>query len=195
MFTSRSNTLFNGRAIKVSVENDSAPVSFREVIHRWQNDSGFRAFFIGLLQDSPFSAFRWETPPVTSATADRPFEFVIVDSPEIALDPDPAPFAAHLKNRGPGEVVAFSNLGRDAILIAPCPADPLADYGHLAPYLRHAQESQQHRLWESVGAAMQRRISARPVWLNTAGGGVAWLHVRLDDRPKYYQYAGYCKVP
>ncbi|MGI9175867.1 MAG: DUF6940 family protein [Rhodothermales bacterium] len=24
------------------------------------------------------------------------------------------------------------------------------------------------------------------MWLSTAGGGVSWLHVRLDSRPKYY---------
>ena len=33
---------------------------------------------------------------------------------------------------------------------------------------------------------MARRVGARPVWLSTAGAGVSWLHVRLDDRPKYY---------
>ena len=38
---------------------------------------------------------------------------------------------------------------------------------------------------------MQRRLSAKPVWLSTAGAGVSWLHVRLDDRPKYYGYAPY----
>jgi len=38
---------------------------------------------------------------------------------------------------------------------------------------------------------MTRRLSSRPVWLSTAGGGVSWLHVRLDDRPKYYHHAAY----
>jgi hypothetical protein len=31
----------------------------------------------------------------------------------------------------------------------------------------------------------------KPVWLSTAGAGVSWLHVRLDDRPKYYGYRPY----
>jgi hypothetical protein len=38
---------------------------------------------------------------------------------------------------------------------------------------------------------MAARLSARPVWLSTAGAGVAWLHVRLDDRPKYYGFDEY----
>lgn len=38
---------------------------------------------------------------------------------------------------------------------------------------------------------MTARVGTRPVWLSTAGAGVAWLHVRLDDRPKYYSYRPY----
>ena len=41
---------------------------------------------------------------------------------------------------------------------------------------------------------MEDRVNEIPVWLSTAGGGVAWLHVRLDDRPKYYSYAPYKNV-
>ena len=29
------------------------------------------------------------------------------------------------------------------------------------------------------------------VWLSTAGDGIAWLHVRLDPSPKYYQHDEY----
>ncbi|MDJ0803596.1 MAG: hypothetical protein QNI97_12050, partial [Desulfobacterales bacterium] len=103
----------------------------------------------------------------------------------------PTAFAEHFEKADVGGVVAFPNLGGDAILIAPCPVVARSDYGHLAVYLRNSHVRQQHLLWALVGAAMQRRISSKPVWLNTAGGGVAWLHVRLDDRPKYYGYAPY----
>ena len=191
MFASQSRQMSSGRVIKFSIENDSSPVSYADVIHLWQSDPDFRTFFIGLLKNSPFLAFRWETPPVTMATADQPFEFVLLNSPNIALDPDPGAFDEYFLSKEPGGVVEFPNLGGDAILVVPCPDDPPSDFGHLAAYLRNARESQQHLLWESVGAAMQRRISSEPVWLSTAGGGVAWLHVRLDDRPKYYAYAPY----
>jgi len=191
MFASRSRQLSSGRVIRVAIENHSSPVSFAEVIFQWQSNSEFRSFFTDLLLDSPFRAFRWETPPVTTASIDQPFEFVLIDSPEISLGPDPAAFAEHFENADPGGVVEFPNLGGDAILIAPCPDGSQSDYGHLAAYLRNSHAPQQRLLWELVGAAMQRRISSKPVWLNTAGGGVAWLHVRMDDRPKYYGYAPY----
>ena len=30
-----------------------------------------------------------------------------------------------------------------------------------------------------------------PTWVSTEGSGVAWLHARLDARPKYYHHAPY----
>jgi hypothetical protein len=147
--------------------------------------------FIGVLVDSPFAAFRWETPPITLATASRPFEFVLLDSPGLASHPDRSAFADHFDKAGEAGVVEFPNLSKDAILVVPCPNGPITAYGHIGSFVRQAPAVQVHELWAAVGAAMQRRLSAVPVWLSTAGAGVSWLHVRLDDRPKYYGYAPY----
>jgi hypothetical protein len=177
MWSSRTTQLSNG-VIKLAIDVGSSPVSYADVIHLWQNDAGFRTFFIDLLVDSSFSAFRWETPPITAATANQPFEFVLLDSPDLASDPDSAAFDEHFNTMAPGGVVEFPNLGRDAIMVVPCPDDPPSDYGHLAAFLRHSRESQQHSLWELGGAARQRRLGPPPDGLSTAGGGVAWLHGR-----------------
>ena len=90
-------------------------------------------------------------------------------------------------------VIAFPNLGNDAILVVPLPTDqrPAADYVHLAAFVRRAPAEQVHELWRVVGAAMEARLSDQPLWLSTAGMGVAWLHVRLDTRPKYYGFDEY----
>jgi hypothetical protein len=191
MWTTRSEQLAGGRGIKVAVELDSAPVSCAEVLRRWQQDADFRSWFNALLAGAPFAAFRWETPPLTAATAARPFEFVLLDSPGLDQRPDPVAFAKHFRGAGAATVVAFANLGRDAILVVPCPAGPPSAYGHIAAFVRQAPEAQRHALWQAVGAALERRLGTRPVWLSTAGAGVSWLHVRLDDRPKYYGHAPY----
>jgi len=191
MWSTRSEPLAQGDGIKVAIDLDSAPVSYAEVVRRWQDDADFRSMFMDLLADSPFSAFRWETPPVSTATANRPFEFILLDSPGLARSPDVHAFAEHFRGVNPEGVVEFPNLGKDTIMIVPCPGGPNSAYGHLAAFVRQAPEPQRHALWQTVGAAMNRRLGARPVWLSTAGAGVSWLHVRLDDRPKYYGYAPY----
>jgi hypothetical protein len=166
------------------------PATFADVLRGWQSDAGFRSLFTSLLADAPYTAFRWETPPVTAATTVRPFECVLLDCPGLARPPDPDAFVGHFG--GPGkEVAVFPNLGGDALLVVPCPVGEVSAYGHLGAFVRLAPEQQRHALWRSAGEALGRRIGAKPVWLSTAGAGVAWLHVRLDDRPKYYGFGPY----
>lgn len=186
-----TTTVSDGHVLRVTVGREGSLVTYAQALRLWREDASFRAMFIALLADAPYSAFRWETPPITTSTADRVFEFVLLDTPELARTPDAGAFAEHFKPAAARGVVEFSNLGKDAILVAPCPIVSSAAYGHLAAFVRQAPESQRHALWELVGAAMGRRLSSRPVWLSTAGGGVSWLHVRLDDWPKYYGYEPY----
>jgi hypothetical protein len=190
MWATRVDLLSDGRVRRVAVLRDGAAVSYAEVVDQWRTNEVFRTFFAALLADPPYEAYFWETPAVTRATAARTFEFVLVDSPGLAaLDPEPDAFAGHFT---PSQVVAtFANLGGDAVLVAPSPQGPPAAYAHLAAFARKAPTSQQHALWQAVGAAVARRISSAPLWLSTSGLGVAWLHVRLDERPKYYTYAPY----
>jgi hypothetical protein len=191
MWNASKEQLPGQRGIRIVLERSSSRVTYAEVIQQWQDDAGFRRFFNELLADAPFDAFRWETPPVTAATTTREFEFVLLDSPGLSRTPDKAAFAEHFVGAGMQTVIEFSNLGGDAVMIVPCPTGPLSAYCHLGAFVRQAPAPQQDALWQLVGAAMAQRLGARPVWLSTAGAGVAWLHVRLDDRPKYYGYAPY----
>jgi hypothetical protein len=192
MWQSQVDPIRDGSVLRFRVLRDAEPVTYAETLDLWRSDASFRAFFNALLANAPFPAFRWETPPVTAGTADRPFEFVVLDSPGLARTPDPAAFAAHLDSEK--WVAAFPSLGKDAFLIAPCARGPASAYGHLAAFTRGAPESQAHALWEAVGRTLQERLDERPVWLSTAGMGVPWLHVRLDSRPKYYGHIPYTRL-
>lgn len=190
MWTSRSEKLTDVHGLRFSIDQDSRPATFADVFRGWQNDGDFRSLFSSLLSDAPFTAFRWETPSVTTATMFKPFEFVLLDSPGLARRPDPEPFSEHF-DQAEANIAVFPNVGGDAILIVPSPVAEPPVYGHLAAFVRLAPESQRHALWKAVGKAMALRVGFKPVWLNTAGAGVSWLHVRLDDRPKYYRFKPY----
>jgi len=183
-FPSKLLSTSNGTRFMPSIDGQAA--TFAEVIAGWREDPAFRAAFNALLANTPYSAFRWESPAITKATISRPFEFVVLNSSGLVRRPDPEAFAEHFRGASIAEVVEFANLGGDAVMVVPCPIGLPSAYGHLAAFVREAPESQQQALWKCVGEAMARRISAKPVWLSTAGAGVSWLHVRLDDRPKYY---------
>ena len=190
-WTSRISDAGCAGGIRVTLSRGVKAAAYTDVIEAWRSDARFRSWFNAVLAGASFHAFRWETPPVSCATMTQPFEFVLLDAPGLADQPDPGAFDEHMRKRPDSEVLAFPNLGGDAILVAPRPIGPVSAYGHLAAFVRSAPERQRDALWQAVGDAMTERLAAKPVWLSTAGGGVPWLHVRLDDRPKYYGFAPY----
>jgi hypothetical protein len=194
MWSSRCQEL-SADTLHFVVERGAKPATFADVLRGLQNDASFRAWFNTLLADAPFSAFRWETPGVTSATATRPFEFVLLDDPDLARRPDSDAFAEHFRRAPEATVIDFANLRGDAVLVVPCPRVAHSAYGHLAAFVREAPADQRDALWLRVGELMSRRLGPKPVWLSTAGAGVSWLHVQLDDRPKYYGHERYRKNP
>ena len=192
-YSAEITRLDNGRVLQFRLLRDGGPLCWSDVVDRWQNDHSFRRFFMSLLVDAPFPAYFWETPPVTSVTIDRVFEFVLVDSPQLAgVRADEQAFASHFASARPAAtVIEFANLGGDATLVVPCPRGPLSAYSQISTFARRAPKDQQHRLWALVGATLERQLGAQPVWLSTSGLGVYWLHIRLDSAPKYYTHEPY----
>jgi hypothetical protein len=193
MWSATSTQLSENQGLRFELQLNARPATVSEVIGAWRDDASFRTLFNALLVDAPYRGFRWETPPVTASTLARHFEFVLLDSPRLVRRPEPQAFAEHFTN-SPSGVAVFPNLGGDAIMIVPCPLAEPSAYGHLAAFVRLAPEAQRHALWQTVGDAMAQRVGPKPLWLSTAGAGVSWLHVRLDDQPKYYGFDPYRRL-
>jgi len=196
MYNADVTQLDEGRVLRFRLLREGEPLSWSDVVDRWQNDHSFRSFFITVLADAPFPAYFWETPPVTLTSIDREFEFVLVDSRSLAgVRTDEQAFANQFASAQPGEsVIEFPNLSGDATLVVPCPSRLVSAYSQISTFAREAPDDQQHQLWSMVGAALERQLSAQPVWLNTSGLGIYWLHIRLDSSPKYYTHAPYRSV-
>lgn len=190
MWKAQSREIAGVRGLKFSVNRDDRLASFDDVLRGWRDDPGFRTDFNRWLADCPYAAFRFETPGIEEATRSTPFEFVLLDRPSLLRRADPADFSEHFES-AMSDVVAFPSLGLDSLLIVPRPNGDSESCGHLAAFVRRAPEAQRHALWQRVAAEMDRKLTERTVWLNTAGAGVPWLHVRLDNRPKYYAHAPY----
>jgi hypothetical protein len=187
-----THEILDSRTHRYVIRRGETPLTFQEVLRLWQTEEPFRQIFIALLADSPFAAFRWETPPISLKSVNRSFEFVLLDSPGLDRRPEREAFATQFADCTPDvTITSFENLGRDATLIVPTPQGADGCYVHLARFLREGPVEQRHHLWREVGETVCRRLSDQPLWLSTAGAGVAWLHVRLDSRPKYYGHGPY----
>ena len=190
MWIVKTEIITRNQIHKHSLWHKDEQLSYQAIIHLWQKDVSFGDFFTTMLAEVAFAAYFWETPPITIVNATQPFEYVVINSPQLAQRrPNLSAFAAHF---APDEsVVTFDNLGKDARLIVPCPqADPSA-YPHLAAFLRLGPAAQQRQFWRCVGTHIAQCLGPQPTWLSTSGLGVSWLHVRLDSQPKYYCYHPY----
>jgi hypothetical protein len=176
--------------LKAVALTGAARMTFAQVISLWRNDESFVAAWVAQLAAIPFDAYCFETPPLTKPILNKSFECVFIESPALArLEADSRPFQEHFRKSGGS--VAFPSLGKDALLIAPCPVSDSTCYTHLACFLRSAAREEAHQLWKEVAQGLEDRLTDAPLWLSTAGLGVSWLHVRLDTRPKYYRHRAY----
>ncbi|MGB0951891.1 MAG: DUF6940 family protein [Planctomycetota bacterium] len=175
------------------IQLQGRPLTRKEAFQLWATDDGFRDFQTSLIADAPMQCLRWETPGIQSSGLENPFEFVLLDSPYLDVPASPIDFQEHFRQAEGRDVLRFPNLGGDALMVVPTPRPqiPINAYAHLAAFARSAPREQQHALWKEIGAMMLEQVGDTPLWLSTAGGGVDWLHVRLDTRPKYYGYEPY----
>jgi len=189
----------DGHTVRYRLTRDGAPVSWAETVTELAGGGELPDTLTRVLAAAPWPGCFWECPPVAADTAAAPFEMVLVEA--AALDRvgvDQSAFASQLGPVGSlarDPVGSFANLGGDARLVvpAPWPGTPAAAYAHLVRFCRLAGTEQTGALWREVSAQLTAWWSSRPapVWLSTSGLGVAWLHVRLDSRPKYYTHAPY----
>ena len=191
-FTADRQAVAWGTAIRFRLRENGEILSRGEYLDRLIGSAELRDYVSALLLGEEFEDFLWETPPLTQANLDRAFEMVIIDTPTRYTSADPDTFRDFFDPGGGDQgVVSFPNLGADALMVVPSPPEPGVDYNCLAAFLRNAPPAQVQALWRTAAQCARGRLGDRPLWLSAAGGGVAWVHLRLDSRPKYYQHGAY----
>ena len=193
-------------------------LTWGEVIDLWIDDRDFRAAWMASFEDFRdvnwgTGDYYWECAPVKSASLGARYEHVVKDKgARRGGAADEGAFAEHFDAaRNAGKIVAtFRNLGGDAKLVSPlpdalnhrrrgrCMHDFISGWGGFeGDEGDDRDERVVHETIRAVGAEVKSILlsgtSEDPVWVSTNGDGVAWLHVRIDERPKYYAYAPYRK--
>ncbi|BDS11402.1 DUF6940 family protein [Aureispira anguillae] len=173
------------------IKQEDKLLTFGNVIQLWKTSALFRTFYTQLLREVPFLAFFWENSPFTNNSLDQPYEFVVVGTDAFnGKKPNALSFNQYFSIEQP--VISFPNLGKNAQLVVPCPlSNSYEVYTHLGSFIRNAPVQQIDRFWQVMGHEVEKHLNECPLWLSTSGLGVYWLHVRLDQRPKYYSHSPY----
>jgi len=181
-----------GRGTHYQAILDAAALPCSRALELLEHEPWFQDELTRVLASSPYPAFRWEMPPLTRDKLVRPFEFVLVDDPYLDMPPEPHVFGDYFRNQPEATLAqAVRNLRRTAWLVVPRGVVADEAYAHVGIFLRSAPASQIRALWACVAATAVREIDSAPRWISTAGGGVAWLHVRIEAYPSYYTYRPY----
>ena len=180
---------------------DGHRITFKEFF-RYLNEasSSIQSCFFESIQNFNAEALFFECPPVTRDRFDKDyFEYVLIASEDFnGVTASPADFSEHFRRAQGQDVTSFKNLGGDATLIVPVRVNPtqnFQDFTHLQAFMKRISHKHLHKFWARVTEEVQVVLQSRPgdtkLWISTSGLGVYWLHVRLDSRPKYYQYRTY----
>jgi hypothetical protein len=182
----------SGAGVRIGISEGDRLVTVRSVLDALQTKPTAGEWFAACLKALPWRAIYWECPALTPASLDDPFECVALEAPSLMdLPAEPEAFRAHLDAAPPGSLVAvFPNLSGDAVLVVPKENDGRG-YPHLAAFLRAAPQAQIAAFFSALASQALSLCQEGPAWVSTAGDGVAWLHGRVDMRPKYYRYAPY----
>lgn len=180
----------NESVTKIKISQDGTLLKFPQVFSLWEKSQAFQQFYNNILACSKYPGFFWEIKPMNQYWENEVFEFVLINSnalPKISADPQP--FQEYFQTVD--SIITFPNLGGDAQLIVPTPISNQDNYPHFAKFVRSCPDAQKNKLWEIVSLEYQKRLNEKPQWLSTSGLGVYWLHLRIDSRPKYYQFQEY----
>ncbi len=177
--------------IRFRLKKDDAYLSFEEVFNLWAQSNEFVAFYVSELIKLDYQAFYWEHPALNNAFLSKKYECILQRSKPLEyLKSNEEAFKEHLFSET--EVTDFMNLGKNARLVVPIKKTDEEIYNHMGRFIRMADEHQVLALFKRVGKVVKDEIEKQKlIWLNTAGLGVIWLHVRMDTRPKYYKTTRY----
>eukprot|EP00092_Neocalanus_flemingeri_P078220 GFUD01097240.1.p1 GENE.GFUD01097240.1~~GFUD01097240.1.p1 ORF type:complete len:163 (-),score=35.16 GFUD01097240.1:97-564(-) len=126
-------------------------LSYKEFLCGLNEDETMLQDFINILKCSSFVTFFFETPKVSSSTLNSTFEFILADAPQ--LNGARANSVAFSKYFSTDLVTSFLNLGRDALMVVPCPNDESENhiFSSLAPFIREGMDDQVKEFWRRTG--------------------------------------------
>jgi len=188
---------------KYKIYSDKNQLSFRDFFDNLKSNRQFRSQLrdeiVSLHPDYPYVFF--ECPCVNSETLNSPFEFVLIRTEHFKnSNVEKAAFLNHFRkpeniNNGL-EAIYFDNLGKDGVMIVPkgTNGEEHKYYSNLMGLMRKGHRQERDDFWKLAGEQAIEIVHSKPMknmWMSTSGLGVDWTHLRLCEKPKYYNYSTY----
>jgi len=181
----------NEHAVRFKLKKGEQYLNFKEVFELWSTNSEFVEFYKNKLIQFDYQAFYWEHPALTEEFLERRYECILQRSKKLEnLPVNENAFKNFIYKQE--QVVDIMNLGKNARLVIPTKKTDKEIYNHFGKFIRQASREQIIEVFRRLGEKITEEIEKQElIWLNTAGLGVIWVHIRMDTKPKYYKTKKY----
>jgi hypothetical protein len=132
---------------------------------------------------SKFKQYRIIFPPVNESSLQKPFSYYFIPIFAVAKRTDTETFRNILeKDKSNRNFVVFKNLSKTSLLFSPkiIPGTDIITYRYISDFMEYATIKQITDIWTAVGHVALELSKKTTIFINTHGGGVAFLHIRID---------------
>ena len=178
---------FNKSVIFYGFFENNIPISFGDAMKLLNMNKSFRSLVAEAFKRVPFKHYMFGFTKINSEADKRnPFKIFFKNSPEFKnITADPEPFLQYFQD-SKKKWTKFLNIGRDTLLLVPCPPKAQPNYEYyksIGDYVENHSSKDFEEVLKNIGY-IASRLKA-PMYINTHGFGVHWLHIRIDTKPKY----------
>lgn len=187
------HTIFLYKQKKIFVSKpptSSDPSSFFQFIMQWNKvlNNWSRGLYPKFTQQTK-GPFIWQT-SVLDSKEQNPYREKIMIKNFVHAAEDRSPFNLQINKKTNSEelyAIGFWNLSKDAYLVIPKPRSG-KNFQSLFHFCKNASKLQLRKFWKRVVIEIRNMLKQYPtLYVNVQGSAVAYLHVRLDTKPKYYK--------
>jgi hypothetical protein len=130
--------------------------------------------------------------PLTSYSLYKPLVIMCIHNSELPIIQNYKAYEKYMKNCLLNSTFHFWNLTKNTYLLCPCPSIN-KNYSTIQHFINSSTVKQSLNFWyDSSNIARCFINNNKPVYINTHGLGVAYLHLRFD---KIYKYSYHLPIP
>lgn len=179
------------------IDNNSVELTYMQIFKLSKCDE-FCNNFINIFENIYFDFYFFEVKPIKyHCIHNESFEFV-VSYPSVPFlgSADYSCFKEYGIVKNDNSIIHFHNKSGDCLLICPtynCNYEK-KNYAHIGLFMKSKNNEQKIQLIQTMLITYYNQLKETPnkfKWLSTHGLGVPWLHVRIDNSPKYIAFEEY----
>lgn len=109
------------------------------------------------------------------------------------LEQNSITYKPYFEKSGCKNVVVFLNLDKTCKLVVPQPRNG-KNYTTIKNFIDNASLSQQKAFWKRASSEIKKSLkNDDKLYVSTHGLGISYFHLRLENKPKYYQTKSFIK--